>query len=89
MLPEAGIQRKYRVNPRKVVGRMDELVKLVSKKTGLPEDQARIAVQVVVDYLSKKLPPPTGDQIKAVLGSGGTSGFGDAAKGLGGLLGKK
>lgn len=49
---------------------MDELVKLVSKKTGLPEAQARTAVKTVVDYLKKKLPAPVAAQIDPVLNSG-------------------
>ncbi len=65
---------------------MDELVKMVSKKTGLPEDQSRVAVQIVVDYLKKKLPAPVAGQIDAVLQGGG---IGAAAKGLGDMLGKK
>jgi hypothetical protein len=66
---------------------MDELVKLVSEKTGLPQDQAKAATQVVVDYLMKKLPAPVADQIKAALG-GSAGGIGDVAKGLGGIFGK-
>jgi hypothetical protein len=66
---------------------MDELVKLVVQKTHLPEATARIAVQTVIDYLKKKLPGPIGGQIDSVLQGG--SGLGDAAKGLGGMLGKK
>jgi hypothetical protein len=67
---------------------MDELVKLVSQKTGIPEDTARTAVQTVVGYLKQKLPAPIAAQIDTVLASGG-SGLGDAAKGLGGILGKR
>lgn len=59
---------------------MDELVKLVSKKTGLPEAQARTAVKTVVDYLKKKLPAPVAAQIDPVLNSG------QAASAAGGLL---
>ena len=66
---------------------MDELVKLVVQKTNLPEATARIAVQTVIDYLKKKLPGPIGGQIDSVLQGG--SGLGGAAKGLGGMLGKK
>jgi len=66
---------------------MDELVKLVVQKTNLPEATARVAVQTVIDYLKKKLPGPIGGQIDSVLKGG--SGLGDAAKGLGGMLGKK
>ncbi len=65
---------------------MDELVKLVSKKTGLSEDKSQVAVQIVVDYLKKKLPAPVAGQIDAVLQGGGAAA---AAKGLGGMLGKR
>lgn len=65
---------------------MDELVKLVSQKTGLPDDKARMAVQTVIDYLKKKLPAPVAGQIDAALSGGGVAG---AAKSLGGMLGKK
>ena len=64
---------------------MDELVKLVSKKTGLPADQAKVAVQTVIDFLKKKLPAPVAAQIDGVLSGNVT----DLAKGLGGMLGKK
>ncbi len=65
---------------------MDELVKAVSQKTGLPEDQARQAAQVVIDYLKGKLPAPVAGQIDAVLQGGG--GMPDLSKGVGGLFGK-
>ncbi len=64
---------------------MDELVKMVSQKTGLSADMSRMAVQTVVDYLKKKLPAPVAGQIDAAL-SGNVA---EAAKGLGGMLGKK
>lgn len=64
---------------------MDELVKLVSKKTGLPPDQAKVAVRTVIDFLKKKLPAPVAAQIDGVLSGNVT----DLAKGLGGMLGKK
>ncbi len=67
---------------------MDELVKLVVKKTGLSEDQAKTVTQIVIDYLKKKLPAPVAGQIDSVL-QGGSGGLGDVAKGLGGILGKK
>jgi len=67
---------------------MDELVKLVSKKTGLPEAQSKRAVEIVIGYLKGKLPAPVASQIDGILG-GGTSQVANVAKGLGGLLGKK
>jgi hypothetical protein len=67
---------------------MDELVKLVSKKTGLSESQSKQAVETVIGYLKGKLPAPVASQIDGILG-GGTSQVSNVAKGLGGLLGKK
>ncbi len=66
---------------------MEELIKLVSEKTGLSEDMAKVAVNTVLDFLKKKLPTPVATQIDAALGGGVD--LGDVAKGLGGLLGKK
>lgn len=65
---------------------MDELVKLVVQKTGLPEATAKKAVEIVVDYLKKKLPAPIGGQIDNLLKGGG---LGDMARGLGDMLGQK
>jgi hypothetical protein len=67
---------------------MDELVKMVSKKTGISEALAKQAVEIVVGYLKRKLPAPIASQIDGILG-GGTSQVADVAKGLGGLLKKK
>ena len=69
---------------------MDELIKLVSRKTGLSEEMAKTAVDTVVGYLKKKLPAPIAGQIDGLLGGAGIAGSaGDIAKGLGSLLGKK
>ena len=62
---------------------MDELVKLVSEKTGLSEEMSETAVKIVMDYLKKKLPAPVAAQVDAVLGAG------SAADALGGLFGGK
>jgi hypothetical protein len=68
---------------------MDELVKLVMQKTGLPEAQAKAAVETVVGFLKSKLPAPLAGQIDGVLGSAGSANLGDLSKGLGNLLGNK
>ena len=69
---------------------MDELVKLVSQKTGLSEDMAKMAVDTVISFLKQKLPAPIAGQIDALLGgSGDASALGGVAQGLGGLLGKR
>ncbi len=66
---------------------MDELVNLVSQKTGLPQDKARQAVMTVLDYLKQKLPAGVAGQIDAVLAGGSLPG--DLTKGLGDMLGGK
>jgi hypothetical protein len=67
---------------------MDELVKLVSDKTGLPAAQARMAVETVIGFLKQKLPAPLASQVDAVIGGADLSQADDMLKGLGGLLGK-
>ena len=64
---------------------MDELIKLVSAKTGLPAEQANVAVTTVLGFLKEKLPAPLAGQIDALLAGGGMPT--DLASSLGGLLG--
>jgi hypothetical protein len=65
---------------------MDELVSLVSQKTGLSEDKARSAVQVVIEHLKGRLPAPLASQLDSYLSGGGAnatgSGLTDAVGGL-------
>ncbi|MGD8902081.1 MAG: hypothetical protein PVI67_00815 [Anaerolineae bacterium] len=65
---------------------MDELVKLVSEKVGINEDQARQAVKTVVGFLKEKLPEPLAGQLGAAL-EGDTSDLGDMAGSIGKLFG--
>lgn len=46
---------------------MDDLIKLVSRKTGLAETLSRTTVNLVLDYLKKKLPAPVSAQIDLFL----------------------
>ena len=64
---------------------MDELVKLVVKKTGISEDQARRAVDTVLQFIKQRLPAPLASQIDGLLSGGGTD---DMLKGLSGLMKK-
>ena len=64
---------------------MNELIKIVTQKAGIPEDQAKLAVKAVLDFLKEKLPAPVASQIEGLLGG---TGLDDVAKGLGGLFGK-
>ena len=63
---------------------MDELVELVAQKTGLPEEQARLAAETVIGYLKDKLPGPAANQLDALLDGGDVT---DLLDGLGSLLG--
>jgi len=70
---------------------MDELIKLVVKKVGIDEKQAKMAVETVLKFLKDKLPKPIASQIDGVLGGKGAGNIagqaGDVLGGLGGLLG--
>jgi hypothetical protein len=66
---------------------MEELIKQISEKTGLSADQAKSAVEMVVNYLKTKLPAPLASHLDGILAGGG--GLGDLAKGLGGMFGQK
>lgn len=66
---------------------MDELVGLVSKKTGISEEMAEKAVNIVLDYLKDKLPPSIADRLDSVIEGGGD--LGGLADMAGGLFGKK
>ena len=69
---------------------MDELIKLVSEKTGLSAEMAKMAVETVVGFLKQKLPAPVGGQIDNLLGGAGQmTSEGGLAKFLKGLFGKK
>jgi len=52
---------------------MDELVNLVVQKTGISQDDARKAVEVIVSCLKSKLPGPVASHFDSFL-SGGLSG---------------
>jgi hypothetical protein len=65
---------------------MQELIDLVSQKTGLSKEMSKMAVEIVIDFIKKKLPAPVAAQVDAFLGGKGD--LGAAANLLGGLLGK-
>jgi len=68
---------------------MEELIKQVSAKAGISEDQARSAVNTVVDFIKNRLPAPIASQVEsAMTGEGGGIGgaVGDLASKVGGLL---
>jgi len=66
---------------------MDELARLVAQKTGISEEQARMAVTMIVNFLKERLPAPIAAQVDGVLGN---AAIGQAVtKGLEGFFGKK
>jgi hypothetical protein len=46
---------------------MNELVNLIVKKTGIPQATAQTIVNIVLDYLKKKLPAPVSAEVTALL----------------------
>lgn len=68
------------------VSRMDELVKTLCDKTGLPEDKARTAADTVINFIKSKLPSSVSGQLDNALTGQGSGSITDR---LGGILGKK
>ena len=73
---------------------MDQLVAMITEKTGLSADKAQEVIGMVIGFVSDKLPAPIANQVKGLIdgdGDGGGGGGGGAMdsvkKGLGGLLG--
>jgi hypothetical protein len=67
---------------------VDQLITLVTERTGISQDQAREAVQTVIGFLKDKLPGPIASQLDGVLGGQGAGDMmGQAQQALGGLGG--
>jgi len=68
---------------------MEELIKRITEKTGISEDQARTAVTTVSGFLKEKLPAPIAGQVDNLLGSGGgmPDQLGDVASKVGNIFG--
>jgi hypothetical protein len=49
---------------------MDELIKEVTTRTGLPEDKARAAAEAVIGFLKQRLPEPAKGMVSQYLGGG-------------------
>lgn len=70
---------------------MANIVQLVQEKTGISEEQAKIAVDTVVGYLKDNLPGPIAAQVDGLLGADATDTLDQASSmlgGLGGMFGK-
>ncbi len=69
---------------------MKELVNLIVKKTGIPAATAQTVVNIVLDYLKKKLPAPVAGQLDGLLKNDATiKGAENLLGGLASQLGKK
>jgi len=79
------------VKPRtaaKKANSTEDLVKMISTKTGVAEEMAEKVLEVVLGYLKKNLPAPLAGAVDALLsGAGGAGGAGLEGL-LGGMLGK-
>jgi hypothetical protein len=67
---------------------MEELIKLVTQKTGIPEDKARMAVDVVLNYLKGKLPASVAPLVDQAA-KGQSPNISGLEKGIGGMFGNK
>lgn len=81
---------------------MQDLVKLLTEKTGISEETAKMAIQVVAGFTKEKLPDPVGGMVQTFLQTGdmpdmsnlanlagNLGGAGNLLGGLGSMLGKK
>lgn len=66
---------------------MEELINLVAEKAGITSEQAKKAVETVVDYAKSKLPEPFASQVEGLLQGNSSQGLGGLAKGFGSLFG--
>jgi hypothetical protein len=55
-----------------------ELIRMITEKTGLSEDKARLAAETVINYLKGKLPAAVSSQLDSVA-SGGAGNLGEVA----------
>jgi hypothetical protein len=67
---------------------MDQLVKLVQERTGIGEEQARTAVDTVLDFVKDRLPAPIAGQVDGVV-RGDAHGGGSPMDRVGSLFGDR
>jgi hypothetical protein len=53
---------------------MEQLIKMVTEKTGISESQAKGAVDAVVSFLKDKMPGGLGGQVESFIKGGGNAG---------------
>ena len=68
---------------------MDKLLELVQEKAGISADQAKKAIDAVMDFMKDKLPAPISSQIEKFMGGGdGEDGDDEGGGMLGGITDK-
>jgi hypothetical protein len=65
---------------------MDELVNRVAERAGISQEQAREAVNTVIEFIKEKLPPAFAGQVDNFINGGKIGGLGGL---MGGMFGKK
>jgi uncharacterized protein (DUF2267 family) len=68
---------------------MDQIVDLVSEKAGISKDQAKTAVDTVLDFIKERLPAPLSGQLESLLEGADNMDLDKGKDLLGGLFGKK
>ncbi|MEP6703916.1 MAG: hypothetical protein ABJB34_12570 [Acidobacteriota bacterium] len=68
---------------------MEELIKRVSERAGITEEQARTAVETVAEFLKEKVPAPYSSYIDSFMSGGGGGKGGGLGSILGGMFGNK
>jgi hypothetical protein len=66
---------------------MNEIIQKVCERTGMGEEQARKAVETVVEHLRQVLPGPIAAQLDSFLGEGAPAGQ-QTEGGIAGMFGK-
>ncbi len=64
---------------------MNEIVQMVSQKTGISQDKAQQAVEIVINHLKSRLPGPIASHLDQFTGGGNTES--QASNMLGNMLG--
>ncbi|MFN0280069.1 MAG: hypothetical protein ACKVRN_15950 [Pyrinomonadaceae bacterium] len=66
---------------------MEELIKQVSERAGISEEQARSAVETVAGFLKERVPAPYNSYVDSFLGGGSAEGGGGLLGNLGSMFG--
>ncbi len=71
---------------------MNELVQMVTQKTGISQDKAQQAVEVIINHLKSRLPGPIASHLDQFTGGGSSSSSNlesEAENKLGSMFGNK